>query len=290
MTDARAASTSLPLTVSGLLRGDEIDGPGWMSVGADRLLLELPGERRAVAFRFSELDGMSDPALRESRTTVVTLFPAGGDALALSGDARLADAAALILRRATVLPELTRALRGVGARCGAPDGEHDCFFRPLLEARARAEQASGWTGQVAAFSPAALHAAAEAAVVSFAAVRFPRSAPDRRALEAGLREASAAMFARFERVEAATAAARDAADAVRVLRWRAWVAEVRALFAEADRCWLNVLPVLAAHPIPAATQGDAPRRAWAWRRLFGGGRRAVWLLAALAAGVAGSGA
>jgi hypothetical protein len=104
------------------------------------------------------------------------------------------------------------------------------------------------------------------ALAALAERRHPASAPDRRALEAGLAESLEGAGMCLGRLEAAADAVRAAEDAVRLARWRLWVAEVARLFVEADRCWLAALRELADAPLP-----DAPpaARRGLWRRLRG---------------------
>ena len=260
------SDASIPVQLRGARRGGDVSGPALLWATDDGLAIAGDRLRRPIAVRFAELDGVTvDAGDAVGAPPSLTLFLAGGDVLALEGDARVEALGRALERRATAFPELTRALRAVGTRRGAPGEEHDRFFAPLFEARARAERAEGWAAQLEAFAAPALRAAWAAALAGFAEQRHPESAPDRRALEAALGESVEAAGACLGRVEAAAAAVRSADDAVRLARWRLWVAEVARLFGEADRCWLAALDELAQAPLPSA---PAPRRG-VWRRLRG---------------------
>ena len=257
----------VPVRLHGLLRGDDVAGPAVLAVADDRLTLAGDALRRPLELRFVELDGLA-LAAPPGRGPVLTLFPAEGDVLEAEGDHRLPAAHAAIEARATRFPELTRALRAVGARRGAPGEEHDRLFAPLLEARARAERAPGWRAQVEAFAPDVLRAAWADALAGFATLRHPASPPDRRALEAALAETMESAESCLGRLQRAADALLADGDAVRLRRWRAWLDEVARLFGEADRCWLAALRELGEAPPAAAA---APPRPGLWQRLRGGG-------------------
>ncbi|HEX6631346.1 MAG TPA: hypothetical protein VF048_09655, partial [Gemmatimonadaceae bacterium] len=141
----------------GVVRGRTVAEPALLTLGDDRLAIVLTAVRRPLELRYATLEGVS--AATAGDTSVLTLRLPRGDAMQLEGEPVIATLAAGIERRAMVLPELTRALRAVGARRGAPGAEHDRFFAPLLEARARARAAEGWPGQLAAFAGAPVRAA-----------------------------------------------------------------------------------------------------------------------------------
>jgi hypothetical protein len=260
------SDASIPVQLRGERRGADVSGPALLWATDDGLAIAGDRLRRPITVRFTELDGATtDEGDAAGRPPSLTLFLAGGDVLVVEGDARVAEFGRLLVRRATAFPELTRALRAVGARRGLPGEEHDRFFAPLLGARAEAERADGWAAQLDAFAAPALRDAWAATLAGFAGQRHPASAPDRRALEAALAESLEATGACLGRVEAAADAVRAADDTVRLARWRQWVAEIARLFGEADRCWLAALRELAESPPTAA---PAPRPGL-WRRLRG---------------------
>ena len=258
---------SFPVQLRGLRRGSDVGGPALVWATEDGLAIAADRLRRPIAVRFGELDGVV-AHVGDGATPVPTLvlYLADGDVLEVEGDERVAVLAAELVRRATTFPEVTRGLRAVGTRRGDPGEDHDRFFAPLLDARARAEQASGWEAQLDAFGAEVLRERWARSLVALAAQRHPESAPDRRALEAVLDEAIEGAGLCLGRVEAAAAAVREADDATRLAHWRHWAAEVGRLFGEADRCWLAALRELADSPAVAPAP---PPRPGLWRRLRG---------------------
>jgi hypothetical protein len=285
--DARAATAGdegvaapPPFTVWGIDRGREFGGPGWVELGdggvavlvarAPRSAPASADAERAVAGRFfypiaavdgSRIDVAPVSEAREARAQL-TIFLGGGDVLEVTG----APAAVRALARqleddACALTEQTLPLRGLGSHRANPGSDHDRFYGPLLAARRAAERADDAAGRVSAFDAAAIGRALDAALAAFAADRFPDDAPDRRALEAELREHAAPVHAALERLAAAAAGARAAADDARFLRWREWAAVVRDVFAAADAAWLASVPTLC---------DSRGRRGRLWRRLLGG--------------------
>lgn len=249
-------ATAVPVTLRGAATGAAL-----VVVGDDGVTISAASLGAPVSLPFAAIDGI---ALADANGRLaLTLFVAGGDAIDAEGGDALRAFAAELERRATALPELTRALRAVGTRRGGEGTEHDRFFVPLLDARARAERATGWAEQVEAFAPERLRAAWADAVAALCAERYPDSAPDRRALDAALEEALETASGCLGRVGTAAAALREADDGARLRRWRRWVDEVARLFVEADRCWLVSLRELADAPAAAAPE---PRRG-VWERM-----------------------
>jgi len=103
----------------------------------------------------------------------------------------------------------------------------------------------------------ALAAELERVLHAFAVERYPKDPSERRALETMLEDLAAPVRASLAKLDAAAGAAAAARDDTVFVRWRAWAAECRALFAQVDRCWLAVAPVLKRTPV-------APTRAWRW--------------------------
>jgi hypothetical protein len=159
------------------------------------------------------------------------------------------------------LPELTRPLRSLGSRRGRLGAEHDRFFAPLLAARRRGERATDVRGRLKAFDAAGIVSALDESIGAFAKDRFPRSAPDRRALEAELLEIAVPFRTALEALEvyAQRAADTPGADETAFVRWRSWCGAVQEVFDRADRCWMAFGAVL----------GEAPvRRRPLWRRVL----------------------
>lgn len=267
----RAAHGSVAMRVRaialGMVRGADLSGPVELEVGETGAIL-LPADEtapaRAVALPYDSIEG-----LRTVGDTL-TVFVAGGDVLELSGTTRLAAAAREMALRACSLPELTLPLRGLGSHRAQPGSDHDGFFRALLVARREAERSGDPARRIAAFDGATLRAATRRLLSDFAGARHPRRAPDRRALDAELEDAAGGLFLALEQVTTRAEAYRAAGDDSRLARWREWTAAVRRVFDEADRCWLEALPVLSRSPVP-------PRSSW--RRLLHLGAVAMLALA-----------
>lgn len=253
------AAAPVPVQLRGRVRARDVGGPALLILAGDRLSIAGDALPRALPLPLDRLLGLRLDA--GGRAPVLALHLAGGDVLEAEGDDRLPAFAALVERRATALPELTRALRTVGA-ARAGGGAHDRWFAPLLAARERAERATGWEEQLAAFAPDRLRAAWRAALGDLARERHPDSAPDRRALGAALDEAVEGADLCLGRLEAAAGALRAAGDAERLARWRAWVAELARLFDESDRCWPVALRELEAVPLPAPAPPPAAPGLW----------------------------
>ena len=180
-------------------------------------------------------------------------------------------------RRAFTLPELTRGLRAVGARRGAPGNEHDLWFGALLSARQEAARADSWANQAAAFTPHSLRRQLVNSLSALALARYPGSPPDQRALVAALEEHASPLERALEAMDAAAERLRSADDAERLIAWRAWVEATRTSFAAADRSWLAMTPVLARHAPGEATWSSADaasRRGSGWWRSRGADGRA----------------
>ena len=135
------------------------------------------------------------------------------------------------------MPELTRGLRAFAAP-SALGGAHDRYFAPLLDARRAASRATRWPARVAAFDAERLEAVMRVTLQSFAAERFPKAAPERRALAAKLDDACGEMFDALVTLGKAQSSVRDAPDDdLRADRWPAWVRALERVFAAADRGW-----------------------------------------------------
>jgi hypothetical protein len=158
-----------------------------------------------------------------------------------------------------VLPEFTRSLRAL-AMPSAPGSDHDRIFAPLLQARTTAHRVAGADAQAAAFDAARLERDWRAAIGALALARHPKSAPDRRALEAELDELGRPLWAALARMQAAASALRLATPEGKRAAWERWVPTVQEVFDRADDWWRLSLPVL----------GDPRgRRGALWRRILG---------------------
>ncbi|HXE61772.1 MAG TPA: hypothetical protein VN607_13740 [Gemmatimonadaceae bacterium] len=231
------------VTLSGLLRGQDLAGDAQASLDEDALRLDRAGG--AVRLPFDRLDG--------ARYAVGTLelFMARGDIIALGGPPELAGLAAALDRRAMAVPEVTRSLRGLGSTRASPGAEHDRYFGPLLAARREAESATGPERARAAFDAVSLRAAMLQRLREVAAERHPSEPPERRALEAELSEVAEPLVAALGALQQAQDALASSDDADRFARWRAWAAALRSTFEMADEVWLSLVRVLAANmPTP----------------------------------------
>ena len=76
-----------------------------------------------------------------------------------------------------------------------------------------------------------------AAIQAIARDVYPSSDPDRRAMEAELEEAMAALFAGLDAMQSAAQVFRNAPEAIRFSAWRDWVSTVTRVFMLADNGW-----------------------------------------------------
>ena len=242
-----------PVMLTGSVAGVDVGGPAMLSVLEDGL--ELASPEGDITISPTALEGV---AYRDARLTV---FLRNGDIVHADGTPRLAAVAREIAAQVCTLPELTRPLRSLGSRRGQLGSEHDRFFAPLLAARRRGERATDLRARLRAFDAGAIMAALDEAIADFAKHRFPRSAPDRRALEAELQEIAEPLRTSLNALEvyASRAIGGFGADDTAFVRWRSWCGAVQEVFERADRCWLAF----------GALLGDAPpRRRALWRRML----------------------
>jgi hypothetical protein len=256
MTDpvSGAASAAIPVV---LRAGD--DSSPWvewhLTLGADGISFTRAHE--LVEILDSEMSGLS------WHETVLTLHATSGSGISVRNGAALADVAALLSERICSLRESTRPLRAFGSRRGNPGADHDRFFEPFIAARRVAESAKGPEQRLAAFDAARIEAAVDQVLHSFAAERFSKSPPDRRALNETLLSEMEPLKKALAGVQRAMQAADSAVDSQRFTRWREWLDAVDNMFFAADRCWLQILPLL----------GETPHeRESLWRRLWRSGR------------------
>ena len=242
-----------PVMLTGSIAGVDIGGPGSIAIVDDGVELESAiGE---VVVSTTALEGIG---YRDAR---LTLFLRHGDLVQAEGTPRLAALAREIAGQVCSLPELTRPLRSLGSRRGRLGAEHDRFFAPLLAARRRGERATDVRARLKAFDAAGIAGALDDSIAAFAKDRFPRSAPDRRALEAELLEIAAPLRTALDALDvyAARAVGTPGSDDTTFVRWRSWCGAVQEVFERADRCWIAFGAVL----------GEAPvRRRPLWRRML----------------------
>jgi hypothetical protein len=233
--------------------GIDVTGDGTLQVLDDGVRIAAPAGEITVA-----ANGLDGVGYHESR---LTLFLHNGDVIDASGTPRLAAMAREIVSQVCTVPELTRPLRALGSRRGQPGSDHDRFFGPLLAARRKGERANDPRPRLRAFDAAALEKALDHTIAELARERFPRRAPERRALEAELLELAIPVRAAMDGLHEASRRALDerAPEESAFIRWRAWCAAVETVFERADRCWLAFVPVL----------GPTPHRHRSlWRRML----------------------
>jgi hypothetical protein len=254
MTDVPSTGSPIPAIVSGRVGEVALAGQGTITVLEDGV--RLTGPAGEIIVGLPALDGV---VYRDQR---LTLHLRHGDAVSVEGSARLATAARQIAGAVCRLPELTRPLRALGSRRGRPGSGHDRFFAPLLTARKRCERAADPVSRLRSFDAAGIRGSLNDAIATLAAERYPRSAPDRRALEAELLEAAEPLMASLDELDGAMKRAIEPVTGGErgFIYWRAWCTAVHDVFRCADDCWMAFGPVLAAAPPP-------PRRAL-WRRML----------------------
>jgi hypothetical protein len=255
------AAPSIAVTVTGLLRGHELQGGAAVSLRGEVVELVTRNARHTLAI--GSLEGA-----RVLESGAMELSVEGGDAVMLfagiNGAASLKALADELLQRACALPEFTRSLRGLGSHLTRPGADHDKFFRPLLEARRGAERAGQFAGARAAFDAASLRAAFSRRLREMAHERWPDDPPERRALEAEAVDTAAPLFEAIAALETAQRGFDASADFDRFARWRAWTSALQRVFERADESWMELQPAFAALPVKQS----------AWRRLLGRRREA----------------
>ncbi|HJU90550.1 MAG TPA: hypothetical protein VJ672_14265 [Gemmatimonadaceae bacterium] len=244
---------SIPVSLGGLLRGRDLSGSANLLLRSE--VLEIDRGARTIKLPLGALEGA------RMRDDVLQLFLDSGDIVEATGSAELSALAHQIEKRACIVPELTLSLSAFGSRRAFPGAEHDQFFGPFLDARKRAERSLGPGGVRSAFDAASLRAAMEKVLRGLASKHQPRRAPDRRALEAELFEATTGMFAAIDAMGAMQRRVEDSDGADRIARWREWSVLVHDVFIRADAAWLAVHALLDSAGPPAR----------GWRKWFGRG-------------------
>jgi hypothetical protein len=158
-----------------------------------------------------------------------------------------------------IVPELTLGLRNFAAP-GALGDVHAKYFTPLLDARRAAAIASRWNGRVTAFDADRLEATMRMTLAGFATERYPKSAPDRRALTAQLEDACGDLFDALEELGSAQRIVLDEQDDTRrPSLWREWITALRGVFSAADRGWEHMQPLMASAPAPSGRRARRER-------------------------------
>jgi len=240
----------IPVHVRGTVRGAAVDADASVRLLEDVVSIQL--EEREYSTRVDRVDGV----VWEPPTLTLHI---GGDQAELTGHPGLQQFGAQITQSALALPEFTRTMRSLGSRRGHLGVDHDRFFAALLAARRAAEGFVEPESRLAAFDARRLAQGLTTLLGELASERFPDSAPDRRALEAELLECAEKVYAALDALGDSAEQVRSSSSSLRLARWRAWTWSAHRVFEEADRCWIAMLPALAASPLPA-------RRRRFWRR------------------------
>jgi hypothetical protein len=227
----------IPVMVRGNWRGVAVEEPGTVAIVGEVIALTLGGW--SIELPPARLEGAA------WRTSILTIFGAIGETLALEGDASLARIARALHEIVFAFPELTRTLQAFGSHRANPGTEHDQFFDGLMRARRFAEESAELEPRLAAFNAARLTEGFSRTFAEFAAVRFPSSAPDRRAIEAELVDLAERLYSALRSMDDSALRLRAADERTRYGRWREWTVAARRVFEEADRWWMDALPVLA---------------------------------------------
>lgn len=253
-------STPLSVTASVERRDARVAGEGLLTIGATGWALVVSRAGCEPWRRDGAWDEVQE--LEREGTRGITLSLARGDRvrLAFGTEAEATATARELTARCCTLPELTRAMRALGARrtaAAGADRDADRFFAPLLEARRRASMAPAGTDDAAealeAFRGARLAAALEKTAAEYAAEAHAQHPSARRALEARLGDELEPLLAALVALdEAAEALHRRAGEPPRVGAWRAWVARLRIVFERADEAWPRLAAELARVPRAAA--------------------------------------
>jgi hypothetical protein len=138
------------------------------------------------------------------------------------------------------LPELTRALRALGSSRRNAGAMQALFFRPLLDARRKAESSRAPEGKLNAFDHAELEAGLQRVIDRIVAEWPDAREPARRAIRAQVAERVQDYEAELHRLRDAATSVRSADEPARLAAWRVWTKQLRAVFTCADRTWLAV--------------------------------------------------
>lgn len=228
MTDDALLRVSVRLL--GMVRGREINAVAVAELHADALTIAEPGAK-LWRLPWSAIDGLVQTA------TQLSLYLADGDVLELSGDESVRTLALQLTDHACTMPELTRGLRALGSRRGAPGAAHDAWFAPLLEVRRAVNGVSDARRQLALVDAGQLHASMLRAMSALAALTAPGDSARQRAIEAAIEEESQGMFEALDRLALTGEALRGTAPDTLLLDWRRWASALQDVFVAADEAW-----------------------------------------------------
>jgi len=143
------------------------------------------------------------------------------------------------------IPELTHALRAFGSARRGGGALQSQFFRPLVEARRKAEDARSADACLRAFDPAELGRSLDRTLERIVAEWPDARLAARRAVRAEMTERVAPYTMALHALAERAAAVLAAAEASRLPEWRAWTVQLAATFEAADRSWIALTSLLA---------------------------------------------
>ncbi len=217
--------------------GEDYAGRGRLRLYEHDLVVEVTGAASVIRIGYNVLLGA------DLRSGALTLYAQQGQLVALAAPG--VDAAWLTVQeRACTLPELTIGLRALGSRHGGDAMLQGRFFAPLLAARRRLEEQREVEWRLAAFDAEDLRHQTTSVLRDLVAERASDTAALRRSLEARVLDEAEGLHDALVSLGASAEELRRAPDAERFVAWRMWAARARTVFAEADRCWLAVRPLL----------------------------------------------
>lgn len=212
--------------------------------------IEIAWTGRAVRVEYGAITGA------HWRGDTLTIHALGGS-VRLQSETGMERAWTSLLRLACPIPEFTRGLRALGSRrSGAADAQGR-FFAPMLQARRRLAEEGDLDSRLSSFRAPELGERLARALTELAASVHPRSGPDRRSLEAELRDEAFGLFAALQALDRAAGDYERAAEQARFSSWRTWVGTVSQVFAAADRAWEGI-----ARTLPPERSPGRRRRRW----------------------------
>ena len=230
---------ALTAQLTGLVRGRSLDAVVTCTIEDDAVQIRWTG---AAPWRLS-FDGIEGYHLDEQR---FTLYLRDHDLLTFTADATVRPWARACIDQMHRIPELTRALRAFGG-VGLPAAlrpMHDCWFAPLLAARAAVHGVSDPARQSQLFEGQQLIAAYRRACAELAALQAPDDAATQRAYEAACEEEATALFRACDELRLVAGMLQRGPSDTHVADWRQWIASVRRVCEEVDETWDTIVPLL----------------------------------------------
>jgi len=152
------------------------------------------------------------------------------------------------------LPEFARTLRAMGSARRSAGERQSHFFLALIDARRKANDAADALTRVRSFDASELLRALERAIERIL-VDWPDKRPSaRRALRAELNERVTRYSTAIVRLGECAVVVLSAKGEAGEAAWRAWIAQLAAVFDEADRAWIAIQSVVDALPVASPPQ------------------------------------